>query len=283
LTGGPLEGIRVIDFTWALAGPYATMILADLGAEVIKVEIPRLGDMTRTWAPYYGSTDVSHYYLSVNRGKEGITLNLKSERGKEIARELIRKSDILVENMVPGTMAKFGLGYDDVKDLNPRLIYASCSGFGQDGPYREAAGVRHYRPGDGRYDERYRRARPATGARGLFHRRHRGRAVYNCRRAGGAPRARAKRLGPVPGCEHARFPGGDAGGRVRPLLRFGQSANPKRLTPSCYRAVSSLPDQRRTICPRRGQRPPVARSVPSAGPAPSARGRAFRHGRGSCH
>lgn len=135
--GGPLEGVRVLDFTWALAGPYATMILADLGAEVIKVEIPGSGDMSRKWPPYYGSTDVSHYFFSINRGKKGLTLNLKSERGKEIARRLIAQADILVENMVPGTMAKLGLGYEDVKDLNPRLIYASCSGFGHDGPYRD--------------------------------------------------------------------------------------------------------------------------------------------------
>lgn len=131
--GAPLAGLRVLDFTWVLAGPYATMVLADLGAEVIKIEMPGSGDFTRRYAPFFG--DVSHYFLSINRGKKSVTLNLKSERGVAIARELARESDILVENFVPGTMEKLGLGYDVMKELNPRLIYASCSGFGQTGPY----------------------------------------------------------------------------------------------------------------------------------------------------
>ena len=132
---GPLEGVRVLDFTWALAGPYATALLADLGAEVVKVEMPGVGDFTRRNAPFVG--DVSHYFLSVNRGKKSITLNLKHERGREIARALARKSDVLVENFVPGTLDRLGLGYAEMSALNPRLVYASCSGFGQTGPYAQ--------------------------------------------------------------------------------------------------------------------------------------------------
>ncbi|MHB1417054.1 MAG: CaiB/BaiF CoA transferase family protein [Chloroflexota bacterium] len=131
--GGPLEGTRVLDFSWVLAGPFTTMILADLGAEVIKVEMPGTGDFTRQYAPYFG--DVSHYFLSINRSKESVTLNLKHERGREIARALAGQVDVLVENFVPGTMERFGLGYEDLQQANPRLIYASCSGFGQTGPY----------------------------------------------------------------------------------------------------------------------------------------------------
>jgi CoA:oxalate CoA-transferase len=128
-----LEGVRVLDFTWVLAGPYASMVLADLGAEVIKVEAPGTGDFTRKYAPFFG--DVSHYFTSINRSKRSVTLNLKSEKGRKIARDLAAVSDVLVENFLPGTMAKFGLSYEELKDINPRLVYASCSGFGQDGPY----------------------------------------------------------------------------------------------------------------------------------------------------
>lgn len=130
---GPLEGVRVLDFTWVLAGPYASMVLADLGADVIKVEAPGTGDFTRRYAPFFG--DVSHYFTSINRNKRSITLNLKTDKGRQIAKELAAKSDVLIENFLPGTMAKFGLAYEDLKPINPRLVYASCSGFGQDGPY----------------------------------------------------------------------------------------------------------------------------------------------------
>ncbi len=122
-----------MDFTWVLAGPYATMILADLGADVIKVEVPGTGDFTRTYAPFFG--DVSHYFTSINRNKRSITLNLKTEDGRAIARQLAAKCDVLMENFLPGTMAKFGLTYEKLSKDNPGLIYASCSGFGQTGPY----------------------------------------------------------------------------------------------------------------------------------------------------
>jgi CoA:oxalate CoA-transferase len=130
---GPLQGVRVLDMTWALAGPFCSMVLADLGAEVIKVENPDGGDPSRKNFPFI--KEVSSYFLSVNRGKKSVTVNLQHPRGKEIIRSLVKKSDILVENFRPGVMDRLGLGYKALREVNPRIIYASCSGFGQTSPY----------------------------------------------------------------------------------------------------------------------------------------------------
>ena len=130
---GPLKGIQVLDLTRILAGPYATMILRDLGAEVIKIEQPGVGDEARGIGPF--KNDFSLYFMSINRGKKSLTLNLKSPRGKEIFMELVKKSDLLVENFRPGTMKKLGLDYESLKAHHPSLLYAACSGFGQTGPY----------------------------------------------------------------------------------------------------------------------------------------------------
>ncbi len=132
----PLDDLRVIDLTRALAGPFCTLLLADLGARVIKVETPDGGDDTRGWGPPF-IADESAYFLSVNRNKESLTLNLKDERGKVILRRLLADADVLVENFRPGIMDRFGLGYGQLRERFPRLIYAAISGFGQDGPYRE--------------------------------------------------------------------------------------------------------------------------------------------------
>ncbi|NWF57511.1 MAG: CoA transferase [Syntrophaceae bacterium] len=130
---GPLEGVRVLDMTWALAGPFCSMILADLGAEVIKVENPEGGDPSRKNFPFL--KEVSSYFLSVNRGKKSLTVNLQHPRGKEVIKGLAKLSDILVENFRPGVMDRLGLGYKAIREVNPRIIYASCSGFGQTSPY----------------------------------------------------------------------------------------------------------------------------------------------------
>jgi CoA:oxalate CoA-transferase len=127
----PLENIIVLDLTRVLAGPYATMLLSDLGAEVIKVEIPNKGDDSREFGPF--KNDISLYFLSINREKKSISLNLKTEKGKEILKELVKKVDVLVENYRPGTMEKLGLGYEVLKEINPKLIYAASSGFGHTG------------------------------------------------------------------------------------------------------------------------------------------------------
>lgn len=129
---GPLEGVRVLDLTRVLAGPYATMILADLGAEVLKIEQPGSGDEARNFGPFLNG--VSAYFMSINRGKKSLTLNLQTDRGKTLVKELVRGADILAENYRPGTMRRLGLGYDLLLAENPRLIYAATSGFGQTGP-----------------------------------------------------------------------------------------------------------------------------------------------------
>jgi CoA:oxalate CoA-transferase len=131
---GPLQGIRVLDLTWVLAGPFASMILGDLGAEVIKVERPPYGDVARTTGPIVNGE--SCYFFSINRGKKSVCLDLKAERGRELFLRLAGLSDVVMENFTPGTMDKLGLGYDVLLKHNPRLIYAATSGFGQTGPER---------------------------------------------------------------------------------------------------------------------------------------------------
>ena len=132
---GALSDIKVLDLTRVLAGPYATMVLADLGAEIIKIEQPEKGDDSRAYGPYKNGE--SAYFMSLNRNKESITLNLKTLEGKEILKELVKKVDVLVENFRPGTMEKLGLGYEVLKEMNSRLIYASSTGYGQTGPYSQ--------------------------------------------------------------------------------------------------------------------------------------------------
>ncbi|MDF1553546.1 MAG: CaiB/BaiF CoA-transferase family protein [Deferrisomatales bacterium] len=131
----PLAGLHVLDLTRVLAGPYCTMVLADLGAEVIKLEVPGRGDDSRHFGPFVGSE--SAYFMSLNRNKRSITLDLKTARGKELFLELLPRFDVLVENYRGGAMEKLGLGYGRLKEVHPRLIYAAVSGFGHTGPYRE--------------------------------------------------------------------------------------------------------------------------------------------------
>ncbi len=130
-----LEGIRVLDLTRALAGPFCTLMLGDNGADVIKVEMPGSGDDTRKWGPPFIGEE-SAYFLSINRNKRSLTLNLRDPQAKEIFLKLAKDSDVIVENFTPGVMERFGLDYDAVKATNPNVIYCSISGFGQDGPYR---------------------------------------------------------------------------------------------------------------------------------------------------
>jgi crotonobetainyl-CoA:carnitine CoA-transferase CaiB-like acyl-CoA transferase len=135
---GPLSGVRVLDLTRVLAGPFCAMMLGDMGAEVIKIEEPGKGDDTRSWPPFVEGE--ATYFMSVNRNKHSITLNLKAPEGQEILRKLARKSDVLVENFRPGTMEKLGFGYRALARLNPRLVYCSVSGFGESGPEAHRAG-----------------------------------------------------------------------------------------------------------------------------------------------
>src|SRR5687767_1825262 len=140
---GPLSHVRVLDLSRVLAGPWAGQNLADLGAEVIKVERPKVGDDSRAFGPPWirdrsgKDTRDSAYFSSANRGKKSITLNVASKEGQAIARELAKRCDVLLENYKFGDLARYGLGYDDLRSVNPRLIYCSVTGFGHTGPYRE--------------------------------------------------------------------------------------------------------------------------------------------------
>lgn len=136
---GPLEGIRVLDFTWALAGPFATMQLADLGAEVVKVEYPETHEKERGFGPYHDG--ISTFFFSPNRGKLGIAIDLKTTEGKDLVKRLAREADVVCENFRPGTMDRLGLGWDALRVENPRLIYGALSGFGQTGPYSSMVAV----------------------------------------------------------------------------------------------------------------------------------------------
>ncbi|MFL2525718.1 MAG: CaiB/BaiF CoA transferase family protein [Pelagibacteraceae bacterium] len=131
---GPLSGLLVLDLTRVLVGPYCTMILSDLGARVIKVEAPEVGDDSRSFGPFV--EDQSAYFMSLNRNKESIALNLKNEKDKKIFEKILPKADILVENFKPGTLNKWGYGWESLKNKHPKLIYASASGFGQTGPLK---------------------------------------------------------------------------------------------------------------------------------------------------
>ena len=137
---GPLSHIRVLDMSRIMAGPWSGQILADLGADVVKVERKGVGDDTRRWGPPYlkdregRETRESGYYLSVNRGKRSIEVDLSDEKDRQLLRALAARSDILLENYKVGTLPRYGLGYEDLKALNPGLIYCSITGFGLDGP-----------------------------------------------------------------------------------------------------------------------------------------------------
>src|SRR6186997_56641 len=143
---GPLSHVRVLDLSRVLAGPWAGQNLADLGAEVIKVERPKVGDDSRAFGPPWvkdkagNATKDSAYFTSANRGKKSITVNVASPAGQDLIRALARECDVLIENYKHGDLARYGLGYDDLKSVNPRLVYCSVTGFGQTGPYRERPG-----------------------------------------------------------------------------------------------------------------------------------------------
>lgn len=134
----PLKGIRVLDLTHVMAGPYCTQILGDLGAEVIKIERPEVGDQTRRMPPHFiGEKKMSAYFLALNRNKKSLTLDLKAPEGKEIFYSLAKKADVVVNNFAPGTMEKLGLDYETLKRINPKIVWAAITGYGLDGPYRD--------------------------------------------------------------------------------------------------------------------------------------------------
>ena len=131
---GALEDITVIDFGWVLSGPYCSMLLRDLGATVIKIERPGRGDLVRGTPPLWNESD-SGYFMSINRGKQSMTLDVSTDKGRNILFELIKQADVMLENFIPGNVKRLGIDYPAVKKINPRIVYASISGFGQTGPY----------------------------------------------------------------------------------------------------------------------------------------------------
>ncbi|XP_049672923.1 succinate--hydroxymethylglutarate CoA-transferase isoform X3 [Accipiter gentilis] len=135
----PLDAVKILDLTRVLAGPFATMILGDLGAEVIKVERPGAGDDTRAWGPPFAGAE-SVYFLSVNRNKKSIAINMKDSKGAKLIRELAAVSDVFVENYIPGKLAEMGLGYEDIKKIAPHIVYCSITGYGQTGPMVQRGG-----------------------------------------------------------------------------------------------------------------------------------------------
>lgn len=132
---GALDGIRILDLTWVLSGPYASMILTDLGADVVKVERPPHGDVSRTTGPFVENESI--YFQSINRGKRSIAVDLRHDEGKELFLRLVEQADVVMENFTAGTMDRLGLGYEALRERNPRIIYSATSGFGQDGPLKD--------------------------------------------------------------------------------------------------------------------------------------------------
>ncbi|XP_065065560.1 succinate--hydroxymethylglutarate CoA-transferase-like [Rhopilema esculentum] len=139
LPKAPLEGLRILDMSRVLSGPYATMILGDYGAEIIKVERPGLGDDTRAFGPPF-CEDQSVYFMSINRNKRSVCVDFKTKKGADLIKKLAQKSDVLIENFMPGKLAEMGLGYDQVKEVAPNIIYCSVTGYGQSGPYANRGG-----------------------------------------------------------------------------------------------------------------------------------------------
>src|SRR5262245_58520628 len=144
----PLDGVTVLDLTRVLSGPSCTMLLADMGARVVKIEQPKTGDDTRAWGPPFLAGE-SAYFLSINRNKESVTLDFKHPRGRAVLDRLLAKADVVVENFRPGTLAKLGLDYSSLAKRFPRLIYCSVSGFGQTGPRRQQPGYDAVMQGEG--------------------------------------------------------------------------------------------------------------------------------------
>ena len=137
---GAFSGVRILDLSRLLPGPHCSLLFADLGAEVIKIEEPELGDYARITPPYWGDSGIGAYFLLLNRNKKSVSLNLKTEGGKAVFRRLVETADVLLESFRPGVMDRLGLGWTALSALNPRLLYCAISGYGQDGPYRDLVG-----------------------------------------------------------------------------------------------------------------------------------------------
>ncbi len=271
----PLDGVRVVDLSRVLAGPYCTMVLADLGADVVKVERPQGGDETRSWGPPFVAGEAA-YFLAVNRGKRSAAIDLANPAGREIARELCAGADVVVENFKAGGAERLGVGYESVRDLNPRVVYCSISGFGSS---RSPAG----RPGYDFVAQAESGLMSITGPAGrrpLQGRRGSG------GRAGGPPRLLrgARRPARRRGRAHRGAAAGQcprrAGERGPERPGHGSRAGATRERASEHRAVPGLRHGVRPPGRGRGQRRTVRRAVRGHGAGGPGRGRALRHQRG---
>ena len=242
----PLEGLLVADFSQVLAGPLAATMLADLGALVIKVERPRVGDDTRRWGPPW-TDNSSSYFEAANRSKKSIELDLSDPKDQQLARELARRADVLLENYREGSLARKGLGYDQVAAENPRIVYASITGFGSRGGKRPAR-VRLPRPGGWRPDEHHRNSGGADEGR---------------RRGGGCAHGE--------GCGH-RHPGGAASPRARRNRATGRGQPAVQPPRVAGQPGLRLPGDRNHTG-EHGQPAPVHRSLRNSG----SQGRTSRH------
>ena len=250
----PLDGIRVLDLTRVLAGPFCTMNLADLGAEVIKIELPGHGDDSRHFAPMIPQSEDSGYFYSVNRGKRSVTIDLRTGEGRAIFIELAARSDVVVENFSPGTIERFDLGYQALAAANPKIILCSISGFGQTGPMATAPAYDIVAQALGGTMSITGLARGRSRAMRRFDRRSRRRALRHDRDPGRVARARSHRDGTASRHRVARLPGGDARGRAGALFGLGQCAAADRLAPSVDHAVSAVQGRRRSLRRRGRQR-----------------------------
>ena len=241
-TSGPLNGITVVDLTRVLAGPYCTMVLADLGARVIKVEAPVRGDDSRNVGPFINGK--SAYFMSINRGKESIALDLKEANDRDIFEKLLARADVLVENFRAGTMDKLGYGWEILHSAYPRAHLRGGIGVRHRGPVFRSPRVRHRRAGDGRRDEPHRPAGRPSDARRHLDRRHHSGPVHRHRRQRRALPPHADRRGHHDRRRDARLPGRHPRERDRALLRDGRDAR-ARSAPAIRRSRRSRRSRQR--------------------------------------
>ena len=240
---GPLSDVTILDLTWVLSGPFASMVLCDLGAEVVKVERPPWGDVARTTGPHVNGE--SAYFFSINRGKQSIAIDLTTDAGKELFLRAVEHADVVMENFTPGTMDRLGLGWDILHARNPRAGLRGDLRLRADRARPVAAGAGHRRAGHGRRDEHHRRAGRAAGAAGAVARRHQRGPVH-----GGGHSLRAARAGAFGRRsdgrrQHARLPDRGAGERDRAVLGDGRGAGADRHAAPAGYAVPGVPDEGR--------------------------------------
>ena len=246
----PLKGVRVIELARILAGPWAGQLLADLGADVIKVENPDGGDDTRKWGPPFvmgkdGENLSAAYYHSCNRGKRSVAVDFSTPEGADTVRKLAATADVLIENFKLGGLKKYGLDYESLSKINPRLVYCSITGFGQDGPVCAARRLRLHHPGHVRHDVDHRRGRRRAAKGRRRHLRHLHRPLFGDRHPGRAPPRRQDRRGPVH--RHGAVRLADLGARQPEpqLSRLGRAARADGQRPYEHRTLRGAAGQGR--------------------------------------